>query len=538
MHNPQGRLTISSHGSRSAGSISRGGEPGSLFDLGPTSPVAPAPPAEGTVIGHPAVGTVVAYSSTRPPTAQQQQQPVQAQEFFSGIALDVNRGAPVQPLPLVNIGSVFPTPEPIDPASGERQVALGRNDIRLIQGEPRMKFAEVLFKSGRLARGVILGYIESNSHTVWHERGEKYGQILLPAEVESTTSVQAAKCKHCGAIVSKDEALLHVDTHKVGGGVDAGTRVNSDTLGTACGDTALLARIVQVKRLGAGAQGEVWLCKDEAQQQQQQGDTPTHKKNRSSYYVAKRMMCDDDAAALGKYQQSVRLMALQHVHLVQYLAVQKLPSAPPIVTVLMPYYSEGDVGQLIRNTRTKFSETYLCSLSLQLATALEFLHSRTPPIIHGDIKPENILLFNNREQVVLMDLDAAMELSGVGAKSHVATVKVGTTAWMAPEALHKAKGTILSDMWSLGLVMFVLAVLPDFPMLHCAASNTPELMNSLSWEARDFDNRVGSAVIGRGYTMELAQVIVRMLSHDMKRRPVARQLMERLTLIMTNQLVS
>jgi hypothetical protein len=504
--------------------------PSSAFDLGATEPpsrTAAAQPRGGVVVGNRSMPLAVTALAEPGPEV-----------VVSGIALD-SRGGAVVPMPLTNVGAAFPVPEQIDAESGLRQAALSRNDVRLIQGEPRMKFAEVLFRTGRVARGVILGYIPENNHTVWHERAEKFANILLPAEVEQITVVPAAKCKHCGAILSKDEAALHVETHKKGGGLDAGTHVNSETLGTACGDTALLTRITPHRKLGAGAQGEVWLCRDDTSTPAASSTTtPDTPKRQKCYFVAKRMACRDEQEATAKYQQSVRLMGLKHVHLVQYLAVQKSPSNPPVVTVLMPYYSEGDLALLIRSTRGKLPEAYLSSLSLQIATALEFLHARSPPIIHGDIKPENVLLFNNKEQVVLMDFDAATELQGVGApRSLITTVTVGTTAWMAPEALHHSKGTVLSDVWALGAVMFVLAVLPDFPMLHCSASNALELLNSQAWEQGELENRVGSAVVARGYSQELAHCIVKMLNADFRRRPSARQVMERLTLIMTEQLV-
>jgi serine/threonine protein kinase len=332
-----------------------------------------------------------------------------------------------------------------------------------------------------------------------------------------------------------------VETHKKGGGLATGTVVNSTSLGTACGDTALLARLVNHRKLGAGAQGEVWLCRvnNAGESAADADDGQRTKSSSTSYLVAKRMVCQDDADATAKYQQSVRLMNLKHVHLVQYLAVQKLPSVPsPVVTVLMPYYSEGDLSLLVRTARGKFPETYLCSLSLQISTALDFLHQRVPPILHGDIKPENVLLFNNREQVVLMDLDAATEVHGIGVPRSLETkVTLGTTAWMAPEALHSARGSVLSDVWALGAVMFVLAVLPDFPMIHCPSANAPELLNSQAWQAGELENAVGNSIVSRGYSQALAHCVVKMLSHDPRRRPSSRQVLDRLTLIMTNQLV-
>ncbi|CUI15199.1 protein kinase, putative, partial [Bodo saltans] len=206
------------------------------------------------------------------------------------------------------------------------------------------------------------------------------------------------------------------------------------------------------------------------------------------------------------------------------------------VTVLMPYYHEGDLAGLIRAQREPFKEHYVSSLLLQLSAGLHFLHNHTPTIIHGDIKPENVLLFNRRKQIVLMDLDASRELSTY---HRAATgVHIGTTAWMAPETLHKEESTTRSDIWSLGLLAYVLLVLPDFPMLHCDATNENELLNSTSWAMEELLRRVGGRIVSRGFSKGIALLVTRMLHHDPRRRPHAAEIGEKVTELMTSQLVT
>ena len=49
----------------------------------------------------------------------------------------------------------------------------------------------------------------------------------------------------------------------------------------------------------------------------------------------------------------------------------------------------------------------------QIASALVFLHSRSPPIVHSDVKPENILVQKTGEQEIwkLADFGLAKLLS-------------------------------------------------------------------------------------------------------------------------------
>jgi ubiquinone biosynthesis protein UbiJ len=83
----------------------------------------------------------------------------------------------------------------------------------------------------------------------------------------------------------------------------------------------------------------------------------------------------------------------------------------------------------------------------------------------------------------------------------------------------------------------VLLVLPDFPMLHCDATNENELLNSTSWSMEELLRRVGGRIVSRGFSKGIALLVTRMLHHDPRRRPHAAELGEKITELMTSQLV-
>ncbi len=73
----------------------------------------------------------------------------------------------------------------------------------------------------------------------------------------------------------------------------------------------------------------------------------------------------------------------------------------------------------------------------QAAAALDHLHARTPPIVHGDVKPANLVV-TNTGKVVLVDLGIRGEAG--------AHQRAGTRGFMAPEvaggrALHRRRPT-------------------------------------------------------------------------------------------------
>eukprot|EP00755_Sulcionema_specki_P023587 Sspe_Gene.79273::Locus_49688_Transcript_3_3_Confidence_0.556_Length_491::g.79273::m.79273 len=93
----------------------------------------------------------------------------------------------------------------------------------------------------------------------------------------------------------------------------------------------------------------------------------------------------------------------------------------------------------------------------------------------------------------------------------------GTAAYMAPETLHKGAVSVASDIFGLGVVLLVLATLPDFPMLE----NEGELMllNSPGWKEDTLERSLRKALAA--YSEVLQDTCVNMLRHDPSARPSA-----------------
>ncbi|CAK9177892.1 unnamed protein product [Ilex paraguariensis] len=96
-------------------------------------------------------------------------------------------------------------------------------------------------------------------------------------------------------------------------------------------------------------------------------------------------------------------------------------------------------------------------VAIGVAKALEYLHSRSPPIIHRDVKSSNILLSDNCEPQ-LSDFGAAMvhqqtqQVSAYTKPIHV----VGTFGYLAPEYMMYGKVDEKIDVYSYGVVLLEL----------------------------------------------------------------------------------
>ncbi len=86
-------------------------------------------------------------------------------------------------------------------------------------------------------------------------------------------------------------------------------------------------------------------------------------------------------------------------------------------------------------------------LVAQLCSAIDYLHSRG--ILHGDIKPANILVDLEREELRLLDFGIARGLGSADVLT-----RQGTTGYMSPEAIRGSPCDARSDLYSLGVTLY------------------------------------------------------------------------------------
>lgn len=96
----------------------------------------------------------------------------------------------------------------------------------------------------------------------------------------------------------------------------------------------------------------------------------------------------------------------------------------------------------------KLNAEWILNIVIQIMDALNYLHKHN--IIHGDIKPANIL-FTKDNKVKLCDFGLSQYING----DKYNTIN-GTMGYMAPEIKKDKEYTEKNDMWSLSAVMYEL----------------------------------------------------------------------------------
>jgi serine/threonine protein kinase len=135
-------------------------------------------------------------------------------------------------------------------------------------------------------------------------------------------------------------------------------------------------------------------------------------------------------------------LSLKHPSIASILGSGDLPDGR--VYVVMEFVDGEDLRQRLARKRR-----------LPLETTLQILHAicagvdaaHRGGIVHGDLKPENVMLPDDGSPARLVDFVGARRSTGDG------TV-IGTPAYMAPEQLRGEPACIRSDVFSVGVMAF------------------------------------------------------------------------------------
>ncbi|KAF0687114.1 Aste57867_21085 [Aphanomyces stellatus] len=162
-----------------------------------------------------------------------------------------------------------------------------------------------------------------------------------------------------------------------------------------------------------------------------------------------------DAKAREKTLKEVRLVqSVHHPNIIQYL--DAFIGHDDELCIAFEWAEAGDLKRQIRKANEKnvrFDERTIWTYFGQICAAIEHMHVHR--IMHRDIKPANIFL-TLAGAVKVGDLGLGRYLSENTMEAHS---KVGTPLYMSPEVLRGDGYDWKCDVWSLGCILYELAML-------------------------------------------------------------------------------
>jgi len=99
-----------------------------------------------------------------------------------------------------------------------------------------------------------------------------------------------------------------------------------------------------------------------------------------------------------------------------------------------------------------FTEKDAANLVKQILEAVNYMHKKN--IVHRDLKPENLLFKDKSEDSPLMVTDFG--LSKFTEPSSLLNTSCGTPGYVAPEIISRKGHGIAVDLWSIGVITYVL----------------------------------------------------------------------------------
>ncbi len=248
----------------------------------------------------------------------------------------------------------------------------------------------------------------------------------------------ATACANCGHVVNSakriaDAITLSQDDFHSRGSFDHGNTTGPDSnpsSGKLAGIT--LGHFQLENMLGSGGMGAVYKALDTSLQR----------------YVAVKVIndvrygADQHSVTSSIIREAVAQARLNHPNVVTIYYVGRTESEPFLAMELVDGTT---LRQQLNNGPIAYADAI--RIARQLASALD--HASRINIVHGDIKPNNLLI-DDAGNVKLSDFGLARSTLDNLPKAPLS----GTPAYMAPELLDTSEVSIQSDMYAIGITLF------------------------------------------------------------------------------------
>lgn len=194
--------------------------------------------------------------------------------------------------------------------------------------------------------------------------------------------------------------------------------------------------------------------------------------NTSQQVVAIKTLKYADADLSARFARELEIHGeLKHPNIVKAIECLESPGGQSFFVM---EYLKGVVLQdyiLAQGSIPQFED--ICSILSQLLSAIEFAHDQG--ILHRDIKPDNIILIEQRGQLRVKVLDFGLAKIQEDLQRLTKTgVVVGSPAYMSPEACQGLSMDYPSDIYSLGVVAYEVVT----GKLPYSADNEIEIMKA------------------------------------------------------------
>jgi predicted Zn finger-like uncharacterized protein len=163
----------------------------------------------------------------------------------------------------------------------------------------------------------------------------------------------------------------------------------------------------------------------------------------------------------------------------------------PIVPKVYDYAQEGQRAHLVmefirgkdlldlqeQNGKKPFDMELIIVWGINVCDVLTHMHNQQPPLIHRDLKPDNIMLLEDQKSIKMIDFGTARDLGKTVKERAAGKTRVYTEGYAPPEQII-GKPEARSDLFALAATLFQLATAKEPDGFHSAKEIETELANS------------------------------------------------------------
>ncbi|MFT3745081.1 MAG: serine/threonine-protein kinase [Pyrinomonadaceae bacterium] len=201
-------------------------------------------------------------------------------------------------------------------------------------------------------------------------------------------------------------------------------------------NSMIQGRYLIVQPIGKGGMGEVYLAVDQ---------------RLGSAVALKRTFFSEDSTLGTAFEREARILArLRH------------PVLPKVIDhfaengdqfLVMEHISGDDIAKRMEAGNKPFPLSWVMFWADQMLDALAYLHSHEPPIVHRDIKPQNLKLTDDNH-IVLLDFGLSKDFDSKSSGLNSASVAGYSPHFASMEQIRGTGTDARSDLYSLSATLY------------------------------------------------------------------------------------
>ena len=227
--------------------------------------------------------------------------------------------------------------------------------------------------------------------------------------------------------------------------------------------------LIYIEDLGEGAFAKVIHVKD--------------KRTKKDFALKVVKKSESNIDLINRMKEEIQILKkLEHQNIVKYYGQFETSNQ---LFIKMEYLKYGNLEKWLKENKT-ISEEKASLIIKEVLSAIAYLHQNQ--ICHRDLKPENIMFSRQNDLSSIKIIDFGLSLQNFDTLCN--SDYCGTLIYMAPEEIERKSYYLSVDIWSIGILMYMLLNKGEHPFYHENDTKEIFLKNLKENKKIEFNNKI------------------------------------------------